>query len=178
MDAQSVRDSPDKVWGLVRIGLGLVFLWAFIDKLIGLGFATCRNADTNAVEVLCSRSWLSGGSPASGFLEFGTRGPLGDFYKGLAGNEFIDWLYMLGLLGVGLALVLGVAIRLAAVSGSLLVLMIYSAAWPPANNPLIDEHIIYVLVLVGLWRSGADRRFGLGQWWSNQPLVKRLPILR
>ena len=32
---------------LARISLGLIFLWAFFDKLWGLGFATCRDPHGN-----------------------------------------------------------------------------------------------------------------------------------
>lgn len=178
MAVKAKQDSPHKVLGLARISLGLTFLWAFVDKLFGLGFATCRNAETDAIDVMCGRAWLEGGSPTSGFLNFGTHGPFSEFYKDLAGNSFIDWLFMLGLLGIGLALTFGLAMRLAAVTGSLLLLMMYTAAMPPENNPLIDDHIIYALVLVGLWRVSADRSLGLGQWWASQSFVKKWPLLR
>ena len=178
MAAKAVKENAPRVLGLARIGLGFVFLWAFFDKLFGLGFATCRSAETDAIDVLCGRAWLEGGSPTSGFLNFGTHGPFADFYQGLAGNTVVDWLFMLGLLGVGLGLTFGLAIRLAAVSGTLMMGMMYTAAWPPENHPFIDDHIIYALVLLGLWRIGADRVLGAGKWWATQAAVKRWPILR
>jgi len=30
-------------WAIVRVAMGLIFLWAFFDKLIGLGFAQVVN---------------------------------------------------------------------------------------------------------------------------------------
>jgi thiosulfate dehydrogenase [quinone] large subunit len=48
-----------KMMGLARIGLGWTFLWAFADKLWGLGFST-----------LPEKSWLAGASPTTGFLKF------------------------------------------------------------------------------------------------------------
>jgi thiosulfate dehydrogenase [quinone] large subunit len=36
----------------IRLALGWVFLWAFLDKLFGLGHETAP-----------AKSWLSGGSP-------------------------------------------------------------------------------------------------------------------
>lgn len=166
-----------RVWGLARIALGFTFLWAFFDKLLGLGFSTCRDGQTGEVVINCSKSWLWGGSPTSGFLQFGTDGPLAGFYQGLAGNIFIDWLFMMGLLGIGLALILGIGMRIAAVSGVLLMLMMWSAAFPPANNPLIDEHIIYALLLVGLLKVNSNQVFGLRHRWAATGLVKRYPVL-
>ena len=30
-------------WGLLRLAMGWIFLWAFLDKLLALGFATGRD---------------------------------------------------------------------------------------------------------------------------------------
>src|SRR5204862_181109 len=93
--------------GIIRFLLGFVFLWAFVDKVFGFGFATCRNAITNTVDVGCSVSWMNGGSPTAGFLEH-AKGPLADMFQSLAGMVWVDWLFMLGLLGIGLSLMLGI----------------------------------------------------------------------
>ena len=61
-------------------------------------------------------------------------GPLADFYTGLAGNAIVDWVFMLGLLGIGVALILGIGMRIAAVSGAAMLIMMWSAVLPPANN--------------------------------------------
>lgn len=174
---QSISHTGIRIWALLRMALGATFLWAFFDKLIGLGFSTCRDASTNAVTTMCSKAWLEGGSPTLGFLKFGTQGPFADLYQRLAGNSAIDWLFMLGLLLIGTALILGIGIRIATVTGSLLVLMMWSAALPPANNPVLDEHIIYMLVLVGIYRTNGRQAWGLRNWWIKQPIVKKLPIL-
>jgi len=109
---QPVR--ADYISALARISLGFTFLWAFFDKLIGLGFATCRGED-GVVEALCSKAWLEGGSPTTGFLKFGTSGsPFETVFNNLAGNTFVDWLFMIGLLGLGIALLFGIGMRIAA----------------------------------------------------------------
>ena len=165
------------IWALLRISIGAIFLWAFFDKLIGLGFATCRDAATNQVTTMCSSAWLEGGSPTAGFLNFATQGPLSGFYQGLAGNAFIDWLFMLGLLLIGLALVAGIGVKIAAWTGSLMLLMMWSAVLPPSNNPVLDDHIVYILVLAGVYRSNSSQIWGLRNWWVAQPIVKRFRIL-
>lgn len=171
------KDKGMYALALARISLGLIFLWAFFDKLFGLGFATCRDAKTDAVSTLCDKAWLNGGSPTKGFLSFATKGPLEGFYQNLAGNGFVDLLFMGGLLLIGVALVLGIGMRLATVSGTLLVLMMWSAALPPENNPLLDDHIVYALLLMGLLYTNDQQKLGLRSWWVKQPLVKSMPIL-
>ena len=154
-------------WALARISLGWVFLWAFLDKTLGLGFATER-AD----------AWTSGGSPTFGFLTFGTNGPFATAFQSVAGTAWADWLFMLGLLGIGIGLILGVGIRLAATAGAVLLLLMYVAAPVLENNPFVNDHIVYAIVLVGLALADAGRTWGLGRQWEETALVRRYPILR
>jgi hypothetical protein len=54
------------VWTLLRLLLGWSLLWAFIDKMFGLGFATCRAEDSSAIDFGCDAATASGGSRHSG----------------------------------------------------------------------------------------------------------------
>jgi len=156
----------ESIWAILRISIGWVFFWAFIDKLFGLGFATTTE-----------KAWISGASPTSGFLQFGTRGPWAEFYQGLAGNALVDWLFMVGLLLVGLALILGIGVRIAGYSGALIMLLIYSAAFPPKNNLFMDHHIIYIIILIGCAMTKSGYVLGLGRRWAETRLVKKYPFL-
>ena len=51
-----------------RVSLGWIFLWAFLDKLFGLGH-----------ETKSAQAWIHGGSPTYGFLAKGAKGPIADF---------------------------------------------------------------------------------------------------
>lgn len=170
--------SVDKVWGLARISIGFVLFWAFLDKAFGLGFATCRDQATDAVNVMCNSAWLAGGSPTAGFLQFGTSGPFANLYQNMAGVAVVDWLFMLGLLGIGLALLLGIGMRIATVTGVALFLMMYAATIQPTNNPLLSEHIIYSIVLIGLLKVNDNQELGFGKEWRKLKVVKKYPILR
>lgn len=154
-----------RLLAVIRIALGWTFFWAFIDKLFGLGFATAPES-----------AWLVGGSPTYGFLTFGTAGPLAPLYQRIGGAPLIDALFMFGLAGLGLALLLGIGMRVASVGGPLMMLLMWSAHLPPANNPLIDQHIIYALTIVLLARLKAGRTWGLGAWWFAR-VGKVAPIL-
>ena len=133
----------------LRWVMGFIFLWAFFDKLLGLGFATKSSA-----------SWINGGSPTTGFLTHAVQGPFADFFKSLAGSAIVDWLFMLGLLAVGLSLILNRFVRWGAIAGSLMLFLMYLAVLPPANNPIIDEHIVYILVMALIAVNARDTKTG------------------
>jgi thiosulfate dehydrogenase [quinone] large subunit len=151
----------------VRISIGWVFLWAFLDKLFGLGHETASKA-----------AWIHGGSPTQGFLAFATKGPFKSVYNNIAGQAWADWLFMIGLLGIGVALMFGIATRLAAGSGALLLVLMWSAVLPPADNLFMDDHLIYALALVLIAALGAGRTMGLGATWERLPIVQQQPWLR
>lgn len=151
----------------IRLSIGWVFLWAFLDKTFGLGFAT-ESAD----------AWVRGGSPTFGYLEFGTEGKwFHEFFSSLTGT-FSDWLFMIGLLGIGLALILGIGMWIAAISGSVLLMLMWAAALPLVNNPFMDDHVVYSLALIAMAIYGAGRYWGLGRWWERQDVVQRFPVLK
>lgn len=156
-----------RILGLSRLGLGLIFLWAFFDKVFGLGYTTTAE-----------QAWLIGGSPTAGFLQFGVHGPFADFFHSLAGVGAIDWLFMLGLLFIGTTLTLGIMTRLGSWSGIMMLLLMYLAVGlPPEHHPFIDEHIIYILVLLAIYWSNAGNYFGFGNKWSRTSLVRKFKIL-
>lgn len=154
------------IWALLRIVLGWTFLWAFADKLWGLGYATEP-----------AKSWLLGTSPTYGFLKFGSTGAFASQFNALAGSVWVDYLFMAGLLLIGLSLVMGIAVRIAAYSGIILMVLMFLALFPPKNNPFVDEHVIYILVLFGIQKAKAGNVLGFGKQWKKLPLVKNHPVL-
>jgi thiosulfate dehydrogenase [quinone] large subunit len=164
---------------LIRIAFGVTFLWAFFDKLLALGFHTGYD-DKGVLDRFGPAAWINGASPTEGFLSFGVpeNNPFKGFFNGLAGSAAIDWLFMVGLLGIGLALTLGVGMRVAAATGALLYLMMYAAALPLENNPVIDDHIIGAIAVVVLALTLAGDTLGFGRIWARTSLVRRFPVLR
>lgn len=150
------------VLGGIRLALGWTFLWAFLDKMFGLGHETAAK-----------NAWINGGSPTKGFLSFGAAGPFKGFYNEIAGAAWADWMFMVGLAAIGVALLLGVGTRIAATAGGLLLVMMWTAVLPPENNPFMDDHLIYAMVLVALALVGAGRTVGLGAAWERLPFVQR-----
>lgn len=151
---------------LLRVFLGFIFIWAFFDKLIGLGFAT-----------QFEKAWINGISPTFDFLKLGTTGFFAPFYHLIAGNIFIDILFMLGLFFIGISLLLGIFIRLASYSGALLLFLMWTALLLPKNNPILDEHIIYLLILILIAQTDSGKTLGFGKYWKKTKLVKKFPFL-
>ncbi|MFI1385925.1 hypothetical protein [Embleya sp. NPDC020886] len=167
----AVRTTDIAVAGL-RVLLGFVFLWAFLDKTFGLGYATASG-----------KGWVDGGSPTKGFLSHVDVGPMAGTLRGWAGEPWADRLFMLGLLGVGVALVLGIGLRLAALSGTAMMALMWIAEWPPAKhldsgkptastNPFADYHVVYAISLIALAAIAVGSRLGLGALWARLPIVR------
>ena len=163
----TVQKATRYVLAGLRLALGWIFLWAFLDKLFGLGHGTPS-----------ANAWINGGSPTKGFLGKAVSGPFEGFYHSFAGAAWADWLFMLGLAGIGIALLAGIGMRIAAVAGSLMLVLMWTAVLPPENNPFMDDHLVYAGVLALLALTAAGDTLGLGARWDRLPLVQRLPWLR
>lgn len=178
------------IWGVLRIAMGFTFLWAFLDKAFALGFATGRLEDGSIDFFGRGAAWLNGGSPTQGVLAFGLKGPFKGLYQTLGGvevtargpvataNGWIDVVYMASMVLIGLALILGIGTRLAAIGGIIWMAIFYTAVaiWPE-NNPFLDDHVVYAIVLGGIAYVRAGRYLGLGRRWENTRLVRRFPVL-
>ncbi|NMR21670.1 DoxX family membrane protein [Cellulomonas fimi] len=155
---------------VTRLAAGFIFFWAFVDKLFGLGYSTPTE-----------RAWINGGTPSQGFMKSdAVVGPFKDTFAGLA-SPVTDWLFMLALLGIGVALLLGIGLRIAAVAGSLLMLLMWTAEWhlqSGSTNPLVEYHVIYALVLIVSAVLLAGDTWGLGRRWARLPLVQKAAWLR
>ncbi|MES2154530.1 MAG: hypothetical protein V4510_05280 [bacterium] len=156
--------------GAARLALGAIFLWAFLDKLFGFSFATPP-----------ARSVLQGGSPTKGYLS-GAVGPFANQFHAIAGNPVTDVLFMAGLCGVGLALLLGAGVRIAGVAGASMMLFMWLshppwAVTPAASHPFLDDHIVYACVLLAFAFLHAGRALGLGRVWQGLAIVQRHPWL-
>ena len=120
---------------VLRIVLGVVFLYAGITKF--------------------------GDWSAAGYLA-GATGPFADFFQSLAGNVIVDALNVWGALLIGLGLMTGLLVRPASFFGIVLMLLYYFAGFESNTaHGLIDEHIIYSLILVVFMAGGAGHVFGL-----------------
>jgi len=158
---------------VLRMSVGFVFLWAFLDKMFGLGYSTPSE-----------RAWINGGSPTMGFLSHVAVGPFQSLFHNMAGTAWADWGFMLGMLGMGLALILGIGLRIAACAATLMMAMMWAAEWPLAQhtgagdptgstNPIIDYHVVYALSAIVVALTYAGHTWGLGRQWVKLHLVQK-----
>jgi thiosulfate dehydrogenase [quinone] large subunit len=177
-----------KIWAVLRLSMGWIFLWAFLDKTFALGYRTGRTtlqSGREVVDYFGPEAWLFGfgeGSPTREFLEVETKGWFEGLFSSFAGAAWADWLFMVGLLGIGVALMCGIGIRIAALSATVLLLLMYLASPPMAvsvgSNPFLDNNLVYAVVLIGLALVNAGDTWGLGKQWSHTKLVHRFPFLK
>ncbi len=169
----------DRALATLRIAFGITFLWAFLDKTFALGFHTGYDQE-GVLDRFGPAAWINGGSPTEGFLSFGVPAdnPFNGFFTSLAGQAWVDWLFMAGLLGIGVTLLLGVAMRIGTAAGAAMYAFMYAAVLPLENNPIVDDHLIGVIVMAVLALGAAGTTWGLGHRWNRLDVVKKQPLLR
>ncbi len=137
---------------VARLTLGWIFVWSGFDKLIR-------------------------GFTASPFLLHATQGPLTFWFHSLGGSQMatniINPLVVWGEILIGLTLIFGIFTRAGAFWGTIMMMLYYLAQFPPAQNPWMDEHLVYILLLGLLSALGAGRILGLDAWIERLPWVKR-----
>ena len=115
---------------MFRVALGFAFLWATLDKTFGSAMPPHppRPGSTAAHPP-------RGSSAASRSAPSRPPSPQGR-------DPLANWLFILGLLGIGVALILGIGLRVAAVSGTLMMLGCGrpSGHWPSSPRP-VDDHV-------------------------------------
>jgi len=127
----------------LRLSLGWIFLWAGAEKIY--------------LEI------TTGQLATAGYLQFAVRGPFAEFFQSLSGNVIVDALLVWGLTLVGISLITGLFVRMSSVAGALIMLSMYLSAFPPEHNPLMDEHIAYIVSFAVLASFKAGRFAGLDQ---------------
>ncbi|MEO5664646.1 MAG: hypothetical protein ABIR39_15330 [Nocardioides sp.] len=178
-ETEETATGLDRALAGLRIAFGFTFLWAFLDKTFALGFHTGYNQD-GVLDRFGDAAWINGGSPTEGFLSFAVPAdnPFKGFFNGLAGYAVVDWLFMLGLLGIGVTLLLGVGIRIGTAAGALMYAFMYAASVPLENNPVVDDHLTGLIVMIVLGLAAVGTTWGFGGQWRRMSLVEKYPVLK
>jgi thiosulfate dehydrogenase [quinone] large subunit len=138
---------------LLRVAMGWIFVWSGFDKLLG--------------------DWTS-----AGFLVNSTNGPLEGWFRDLGANaaavDVIDGLVIWGQILIGITLIVGLFTRFSLFWAGAMMFMFYIAQFPPANNPFLDDHIVYIGVFLLLGALGAGRILGLDALIEKLPFVRRI----
>ncbi len=148
--------------GYALLGLRLVMGWTFFYA---------------GITKVLDPSWSAGG-----FLLHAVPdgNPLGGVWATMAG----DWLWLIdplnawGLTLVGVALLLGVAVRWSALWGAVMMGFYWTASLPLEHGIVIDDHVVYALLLFGLGAFGAGRVLGLDAVIEDSAFLETHPRLR
>ena len=145
---------------ILRIAVGIIFLWAGLEKVLGSGPEGFDAAGFLEFGTAGSLAWPFVGEPVEGAVYNPTQG----LWTALAANEgamsIINILVPWGQIGIGISLVLGLLTRFGAVMGFLMMLFFFFAAWEFAHG-IVNQHLTYAVVCLALAGLGAGRYFGL-----------------
>lgn len=160
---------------MLRIGVGIIFLWAGLDKLIGSGPKGFSAAGFLSHATSGTLGWpFVTGTPAEGTI----FNPTHDFWVSLSQNagamQVVNFLVVFGEIGIGLALILGLFTRFAAIMGTLMMLLFFVAAWEFSDG-VVNQHLTYALVCATLAGLGAGKYYGLDAVVGGRvaPVIRR-----
>ncbi len=139
-----MKKEPKVIIFLLRLTLAWIFLYSSISKII-------------------ANDWTS----ANFLKEASTLKPLFDWFASPQNIGWVDFLNIYGQLALGIALLLGIFLPVAAIGGVAMMTLYYLAQlhFPYVGRGtlflLIDDHVIYSLCLLLLWKVDAGRYLGL-----------------
>ncbi len=158
----------EKTLGYSILSLRLVIGWVFLQA----GLSKLLDPDWSA------GGFLGGVPEANPFIEL---------FTWFAGNTaVIDPLVIYGQVLIGLALILGVFFRFTALAGALQMLLFWLASFeggitqglPVEHGYLVNDVLVYALLLFGLGALGAGRLYGLDRKLEEHSLVEKYPWLK
>jgi len=161
--------------GYALVGLRVVMGWILLQGgLTKLVTYLDGNPETN---------WTAAGYLANAIPE---GNPLMGMWGSMAGSPLIDMLVMWGLTLTGVGLILGAFVRWNAFWGAVMMLMFWAAALqgglmqglPLAHGWVVDDHVVYAMLLFGLGAIGAGRILGVDGFLEELDFVKENRWLR
>jgi thiosulfate dehydrogenase [quinone] large subunit len=150
---------------------------AIVYALVGLRLVMGWALFQSGIAKVLDPTWS-----AAGFLQNVSEGnPFPGLWAAFAGNPTIDFLVAWGLTLTGLGLILGALVRWNAFWGAFIMLMFWLASLqggltqflPLEDGWVVDQHIVYAVLLFGLGAFGAGRVLGLDAILEKTHLVRR-----
>jgi thiosulfate dehydrogenase [quinone] large subunit len=124
---------------------------------------------------------------AAGFLTHLPEGnPFVGFFGSMAGNPVLDGLVAWGLTLTGVGLIAGALTRWCAFWGAVMMLFFWAASLtggiaqglPIAHGWVVDDHIVYAVLLFGLGAVGAGRILGVDGLLEKVQIVRDHPTVK
>ena len=144
---------------LSRVVLGWFFFYAGITKVL-------------------DPTWSAGG-----YLQGAKTFP--GFYHWLLSPNILPTINILnewGLTLIGIALIFGIFVRLSSILGIVLMILYYlpilDFPHPDAHSYIVDQHIIYTVLLLVFVNLRAGRMWGIDKSLANSAFFSKHPMLR
>ena len=155
----------------VRITAGAMFLTAGLEKALGGTFTAA--------------GFLKGATAGTPYLATAADkviyNPTHDLWVSLAGNAtlmpLVNWLVVAGEIAIGVALILGLFTRFAAVAGGLMMGLFYLAIWDMSHG-IVNEQLLLGVTTLFLGVIGAGRYYGVDSILEKAQAVRQAPQLR
>ena len=138
---------------ILRVSMGWLMFYAGITKILNPAWSAAGYLG-NAKTFAAFYQWFLQPSilPATNFIN--------------------EW----GLTLLGISLILGIGVRFSSVLGAAMMLLYYfpvlSFPHIGQNSYIVDDHIIYALVLIYFAAMRAGRIWGLENWCANLPVCR------
>jgi thiosulfate dehydrogenase [quinone] large subunit len=158
---------------VLRVALGVGFLYAGLDKVIHFGGG-------KAFDATGFLKFATGGT-APGAAEDAIVNPTNGFWVSLAGNadltSIVNFLVVFGEVAIGVALILGVATRFAGIAGTLMMTLFWIASWDFAHG-FVNEQFLYGIVAAFIAYAAAGEAYGLDALIDRTKPIVEHPRLR
>ncbi|ELZ36183.1 DoxX family protein [Halorubrum saccharovorum DSM 1137] len=125
---------------------------------------------------------------AAGYLaNVGSASPVSGLYAAMASNaalmEIVNVIVPVTQVLIGVALIAGAFVRLAALGGAMQMTLFYLGGWSGDALALFDSTLVYAIVFLTVAAFGAGRVLGLDAYIERfevggQALVEKFPALR
>jgi thiosulfate dehydrogenase [quinone] large subunit len=147
----------------MRVGIGWIMLQGGLQKLL-------------------NPSWT-----AAGYLNNVPAGnPLTSLWASMAGVPLVDQLVIAGLTLTGIGLIFGAFFRASALSAAAMNALFWASSLeggimqglPVAHGWVVDSHIVYIALLLGLGAIGAGRIVGVDEELEKLSFVEKRPWLK
>ncbi|RJQ32765.1 DoxX family protein [Candidatus Parcubacteria bacterium] len=144
---------------LLRIAMGWMFFYAGVTKVLNPQWT--------------AEGFLKGAKTFTAFYDFLLQPEI---------LPIVNFTNKWGLTLLGVSLILGIFVRLSSILGALLMILYYlpilQFPYPNPNSYIVDQHVIYALVLLFFAAVRAGRIGGLEGISSRLPVISRFPRLR
>ncbi len=146
---------------VLRIGVGIIFLWAGLGKLLGSGASGFSAAGFLSHATDGTLGWpFVTGTPAEGTIFNPTHAFWVSLSQNAAAMNVVNALVVTGEIGIGIALILGLFTRFAAAMGTLMMLLFFVAAWEFSDG-IVNQHLTYAIICAAIAGLGAGKYYGL-----------------